>query len=282
MSTIIRTNVTIGDLVAARDGVPYSSDMPTEYVWVSAPNDWTHDFIGISEILSGEVKVVDAPFADSKEAERSTVYKNLMTNYPYTDAQYHALRLLASAHGHGWATSGVPSEHPIPGALWTQNLIQELYYALGRMKAWEPWQYGISAPDAPSSTRGIVYHTTGTGRLQWEVDDLGTVGIVICRPGETYYDDSGEHTRSRVVLSACVRGTSVEIRTPDTHDSRIPDVDTASWSGSDGPRAEVRHGDALLAALSTLVGSNIAEKAIDAAGVQRSPMMPVHGEGVLP
>jgi hypothetical protein len=185
----------------------------------------------------------------------------------YTDVQYAMLRSLAAAYGHGWATEpDMPTAYPIEGAPWTQSFIAECYEAIGRRDRWEPWQYGISAPGETSS--GAVSHTTMTGRVQWQVDPGGIVGIVICRPGESYSDVDREHFRSRVVLSARVEaGVIVEIRTPETRDHRIPDVYEARWSPEDGPRAEVRHGDALLEARAALVGRPAALVALASAGV---------------
>jgi hypothetical protein len=122
---------------------------------------------------------------------------------------------------------------------------------------------------------GVVEHTTGTGRISWQVERDGAVGIVISRPGEICgADEDGDPVRrSRVVLSALVRpDDSVEIRGVDNQDNRIANVWRELWSPEDGPRAEARHGDALRDALATVVGAEAAEAACDAAGVVRSDL----------
>lgn len=180
-----------------------------------------------------------------------------------TDVQYTAARALAHGHGHGWAHE-VPAAHPIPGCLWTAELIRELYAAVARRDRWEPWQWGISSPTI-SPASGNVVHTTMTGRCSWQVAPDGTVGIVISRPGEEYLDDSGPQIRSRVVLSARVRpDRTVEIRDADHRDGSIPNVWDAMWSPADGPRAEARHGDALVDALATLMPWQAARDAVSA------------------
>jgi hypothetical protein len=63
-------------------------------------------------------------------------------------------------------------------------------------------------------------------------------------------------------------GVIVEIRTPETCDRCIPDVYDALWSPEGGPRAEARHGDALLDALVALVGYQVAAAAVLAAGIE--------------
>jgi hypothetical protein len=187
----------------------------------------------------------------------------------YTDAQYAMLRILAGAFGHGWATEvDMPTTYPIPGAPWTRSFIAECYAAIGRRDRWEPWQYGIGAPAAPGYS-GRVGHTTGTGRLRWQVDEGGEVGIVICRPGAEYAA-VGDKTERRglVVLSARIEfGSIVEIRTPDARGNRIPDVYDATWSPDGGPRAEARHGDELLGALGALVGRSDALTALTRSGI---------------
>jgi hypothetical protein len=233
----------------------------------------------------------------------------------YTDVQYAMLHTLARAYGHGWACEhDMPSAPAVDGTPWTAAFISECYAAIGKRDGWEPWQYGIPFPGAYTggggtichvtatgrlqwqvADDGTICHVTATGRLQWQVADDGTVGLVICRPGETYLE-SGEtesaaragrdvaySRRSVVVLSARVGGgTVVAIRTPETRDHQIPDVYSASWSPDGGPRAEARHGDAMLEALSALVGVVAATQAIDAAGVLRTDpgtmtlLMPVH------
>jgi len=202
----------------------------------------------------------------------------------YTDLQYTALRRLAAAYGHGWATAdGMPADHPIKGCLWTQSLIGEFYAALGRRDRLEPWQYGIPDPGAPGYS-GAVCHTTASGRLTWRVDTDGSVGLVISRPEQ----DRGEGRQGVVVLSARVSAAPdvvragvvyfgagareiLEIRTPDTRDRRIPDVHTAWWSPDGGPRAEARHGDELLRALSALVEHTTARRVLEAAAVPLTP-----------
>lgn len=204
----------------------------------------------------------------------------------YTNVQYAALRTLARAYGHGWACEpDMPSTYPIPGAPWTQSFIAECYSAIGKRDGWEPWQYGIPSPGKFAGSSDSVCHTTATGRLQWQVDPDGAVGIVICRPGAEYTDGDQILQRCVVVLSARVEaGRVVSIRTPETRDHRIPDVHSASWSPEGGPRAEARHGDTLLEALSALVGALAAAAALDLAGCPRTAaaadtmtiMMPVH------
>lgn len=191
----------------------------------------------------------------------------------YSQPQFLALRTLAGAYGHGWATEpDMPKEHPSgPECLWTQSLIRECYEAIGQRDGWESWQFGISAPEESKNNRGPVCHTTGSGRLTWQVDADGVIGLVISRPGP----DRGFGPTGAVVLSARVRdGRVEEIRTPDTHGGRIPDVYmvTAWWSDEAGPRAEARHGDELLRALAAVVGRDVALAAIDHARVPRSPI----------
>jgi hypothetical protein len=214
----------------------------------------------------------------------------------YTDVQYAMLHTLARAYGHGWACEpDMPSAPAVYGTPWTESFLSECYSAIGKRDRWEPWQYGIPSPGAYTGGGGTICHVTATGRLQWQVAADGTVGLAICRPGDTYLE-SGEtesaaragrdvaySRRSVVVLSARVGGgTVVAIRTPETRDHQIPDVYSASWSPDGGPRAEARHGDALLEALSALVGVVAATQAIDAAGVLRADpgtmtlLMPVH------
>jgi hypothetical protein len=111
---------------------------------------------------------------------------------------------------------------------------------------------------------------------------------VICRPGREYLEPGETEAaaaahrevalsrRSEVVLSARIDGGgSIRvIRTPDTRDHRIPDVYSASWSPEDGPRAEARHGDAMLAALSVLCSRHAALAALVSADVALSPVPP--------
>jgi hypothetical protein len=193
----------------------------------------------------------------------------------YTDAQYIALRALAAAHGHGWATeSDMPTTHPIPGGLWTRSLIAQMYAEIGRLRQWEPWQCGICAPEAPHPSSMVVRHTTMTGRITWQVDPGGNVGVVVSRPGEEYLQPGEDEPRRRswVVLSARVHdGQCIEIRTPDTRDHRVPDAWGTDWSPDGGPRAEARHGSALLGALAALIGRPAAVAALDCAGVVVDP-----------
>jgi hypothetical protein len=191
-----------------------------------------------------------------------------MRTVTYTPPQFRSLRALAHAYGHGWATaSGMPADHPIADCLWTQALVGELYAALVARDRLEPWQCGIPDPGHTNGS-GAVCHTTGSGRLTWRVDPYGDVGFVIERPAP----DRGESRHGVVVLSALVRdGVIVGVRTPDTRENRIPDVYTATWSADDGPRAEARHGDELLYALSALVEPGAARAALEVAGVPLTP-----------
>lgn len=190
----------------------------------------------------------------------------MTTTTTYTAPQFAALRALARAYGHGWATSEIPDAHPISGCLWTQSLIREFYTAVCRRDALEPWQVGIPDPGSDDYS-GSVCHTTGTGRVSWQVADDGTVGIAISRPAPGRGDGEDRHA-GVVVLSARVRGGAIEeIRTPDTRDHRIPDVHSATWSSDGGPRAEARHGDAMLEALCALIEPAAARVALEAAGV---------------
>lgn len=195
------------------------------------------------------------------------------TEAAYTEVQINALRRLAREFRHGWAVEpDMPVTHPVPGVLMTHDFIRSCYMAIGLRDGWEAWQYGITSPDVPDYA-GNVSHTTGTGRLSWQVSANGVVGIVVSRPASAGFDRTG-HRPGVVVLSARIEhGSLVEIRSPETKDHRIPDVHSATWSPDGGPRAEPRHGDALLQALAAVVdvSMDIVRAALVAAGVPLSP-----------
>lgn len=85
-------------------------------------------------------------------------------------AQIAAARTLAAAYGHEWACW--PEDRPA-----TADEIHAYVIARRHPDALP----GITGPFA--AAEGVIRHTTGTGRLTWEVGEDGGTVLVVCRPG---------------------------------------------------------------------------------------------------
>jgi len=136
-----------------------------------------------------------------------------------TDGQFVLAHALALAYGHEWATALDSTS-----ALRDPEEIAENT----RQVRWEDSMAGIEAPEMEDpgtgyeDEQGMVVHTTGTGRLSWEIFPCGTVQLFVCRP------------------AGKVLGVSV-----------TPDEKIEAWAFDDALYAE-RHIRALLPALEAL------------------------------
>lgn len=113
-----------------------------------------------------------------------------------TQPQFAAAWRLASRFGHLWA--GVVTE-------WTEGLTTDMIHAAVTKRHGPEGDYGKYAP--VMDERGVIVHTTLTGRLTWAVFDNGTCEIQVRRTGEVLaelYTGSEEAKRSNRI-SAGVR-----------------------------------------------------------------------------
>jgi hypothetical protein len=108
---------------------------------------------------------------------------NAVTGPAMTLIQAQAAWLLAADHGHEW-TIHVPLQElellqdPESELIDPQAIFQRVEER--RASYSTP---GIAAPNTSQSEDGLyVWHTTGTGRLSWEIDRDGRVTLLVFRP----------------------------------------------------------------------------------------------------
>jgi len=90
--------------------------------------------------------------------------------------QLRRAHALASAHGHEWACA-LPVE--VAEALWALGGAVEIRRVVDAMRH-EDAIGGIEAPAVNGA--GVIHHTTGTGRLRWEVYPDGYTRLTVSRP----------------------------------------------------------------------------------------------------